>query len=402
MLLSCDKQSAVLVEVLIIANMKKNVIDYFKSTPKPRLKKELLLIIAVASIFLPFAATFAVMLALGAVVLTNRECRASLVKLKGAPILAAFAALSLIVPAFYQRWISVLAGVMIVVIILFMMYAQTVITSSLYDISLDICCIMSVCPFVISIIQKLVNGFGYRATGALLNANYYGMIIEFVIIISVYRMFLNPKAGKWYLAVIVINIAGLFMCDCQSAWLAIIAGILVLLYVNGYKRYAIIFLIVSAVLVMVGILVPGVLPRWDKMPQTLATRIAIWSDAMKWISKHPIFGQGTLTYLFNQRIFGGYKTYHAHSLYLEPILSYGIVGTGLLISYFVVLIKQMKTNVYIAMSQSKSRVKSLILAIMVSVCVHGITDIPLIWIQTGAFLAFIMSGAFISPKHEYA
>lgn len=316
---------------------------------------------------------------------------------RGAKLLFVFAFLSFVVPIVYNRWISVCASFMILVIFIFMLYAQSIMTVKIYHKALDIACYMSIICFTYAIIQKIIMGISYRSTGGLLNANYYGTIIELVVIIAVYRMITNPHHAKKYIPIIAINIIGLFLCDCQSAWIAMFVGVLFVLYFNGYKKQALIFLIVASILIIVGIMVPGVLPRWGKMPQTYDTRLGIWCVALKGIKAHPIFGQGMLTYLFNYDIYGGYKTYHAHSLYLDPILSHGIVGVAIIITYIITVAFKIKNNLVL---KECRYVKSIVIGAFIAICVHGFTDFSIQWIQTGMLFAFLISGAFLKNPLE--
>ena len=61
--------------------------------------------------------------------------------------------------------------------------------------------------------------------------------------------------------------------------------------------------------------------------------------------KHPLFGQGSFTYYFNylQSIdtpHEMYKTQHAHNLLLDPLASFGIIGSFLVLLYLAGFLKQ--------------------------------------------------------------
>ena len=60
-------------------------------------------------------------------------------------------------------------------------------------------------------------------------------------------------------------------------------------------------------------------------------RISIWDAGMALFKQNPFWGEGPLTYMHSYpRIHAPYHE-HAHSLYIDTILSYGIVGTILLV-----------------------------------------------------------------------
>lgn len=303
--------------------------------------------------------------------------------------------LAFIVPLVYGRWTSFFATFMLLSILVFMLYSQSIITIELYHKGLDISCYMSIVCFVYAVIERLFLGTSHRSTGGMLNANYYGTIIEFVILIAVYRIITNPSKKKEYFFFIAINILGLFLCDCQSAWLAIIAGTIAILFNNGYKKGAIIFLVTSSALLSIGLMIPGVFPRWDKMPQTFVTRFGIWQIAIKQIFAHPFFGQGILAYFYNHEIYGGYRTYHSHSLFFEPFVSFGLVGVCIAIAYIVSNISYARNNIVF---KEYSPIKSMVIAVMVAVLVHGVTDYSIRWIQTGLLLVFILSACFVRKE----
>lgn len=372
--------------------IKHYVLNIVKNIPK----HELAFLAVTASIFLPFMITCTAVVVYAIFLVCNKSVIKSISKQKGVVFLAVLSVLIIVVPIFYGRWISVLAGVLFIMVLVYFVYAQSIMTHRLYDKALTICCAMSIVCFFYALMQKLILGMSFRSTAGLLNANYYATIIEFVILICVYRIMTDYKKNKFYIIIIAINIAGLFLSDCQSSWLSIIAGVLLLLFFNGYKRQATIFLAISFLLVILGLSIPGILPRLDRMPQTFSTRINIWTTAWQGIKAHPLFGQGTLTYLFSHELYGGYKTYHAHSLYLDPILSYGIVGVTALLCYITTLIRQTVKN----KCPKSSPAKVLMLSVCAAVCVHGITDFSILWVQTGMLLCFIMSYSGIKGKSD--
>lgn len=367
-----------------------------KNLSKPSFSEQLLLI-AVSSIFLPFVITCLVAIYVGCYAILNKNARKRTFRIKGNIFLFLFAILLIVVPLSYGRLYGTFAGVLGICILTFFLFAQSIMTTKLYNRTFDICCAMSIVPFIYALIQKFVMGWEFRSTGGLLNANYYATVIEFVILICVYRMITTKKSAMKYIPVILINIGGLFFCDSQSAWLPVVVGVLILLYFNGYKKHTLIFLGVSITLGIVFICVPGILPRLDRMSGTFETRINIWQTAIEGIKQSPVFGRGPLTYLDIYEQFDGYKTYHAHSLYIEPFLSHGIVGVTAILIYFlqkILFISKTKFGV------NNRAIKSVMLAGVVAVMIHGITDYSIFWVQTGMLICLIVSAIGIKEPEE--
>lgn len=354
------------------------------------------LYLCAAAIFLPFPVTCLTVLAAVVWAVCHKGIRRGMFSQKGRVFLYAFFAMLLVVPACYGRWISVLAGFGGIVVFLFLLFVRAVITEAAYRNALDIACYSSVVPFAFALVQKFICGPDFRSTAGLLNANYYGTVIEFTVLILVYRLMTNPAGRRPYVALIAMNVAGLFLCDCQSSWLPIIAGTLILLFANGRKKQGVAFAAISLLLVVVGLLVPGILPRLDRMPQTFCTRLNIWTTAWKGFLAHPVFGQGMLTYWFVYPLYDGYATYHAHSLFLDPLLSYGLAGTAAVVGYVSTLVRKLLHNWRARLSLS---VMTLIGAAMAAVCIHGVTDTSILWVQTG-MLFFLIAGGLDLPDRQ--
>lgn len=351
------------------------------------------LLVTVASACLPFPITCAMLIVSVAVLLCDKTTRGIAFFNKSDMLIFGVGALAVIVPLFYRRYISAIAGIAICIGIMLFVLLRAWMSQGLYRLIMKACCVSSVFCFVFAIVQKIVFGPMFRSTGGLLNANYYGTICEFIIIFAVYLLISSKRNKGIYCSVLVINIAGIFLCDCQSAWIAIMVGVFCMLILSGRKRLAAYFAGAAMVALLVGIFTPGLLPRLEHMPQSFITRQNIWSTAIKGIIAHPLFGQGALTYLFSHELYGGYKTYHAHSLYLDPILSYGVLGTSLLLSYIVITIRQMAVR-------HRRPVICVAVAAITAAMVHGVTDNTLLWVQTGLLMIFVFSGAGIKSPSE--
>lgn len=366
----------------------KSIVDGFKSLDRD----ELYLLAVVASLFAPFFITGIAIFLYCVYICTDKALISKTFKSKYGYILIAFCVITLIVSICHKRLVGVAVSVGMFLIVLFFMSCTVTLTRKIYNKALDICCAMSVWCFLYALVQKLVMGMSYRSTAGLLNANYYATMIEFVIFICVYRIITRPDAYKRYIIIIAINVVALFLCDCQSAWLPIIIGVLSLLYFNGYKKHTAFFVSASVLLGIFLIAVPGILPRLDRMPQTIQTRVNIWDTAIKGIRQFPLFGQGPMSYFSTQERFGGYWTYHAHSIYLDPLLCFGIVGMLLMVTYIFLTARKMANSNY---GKDSVAIKSLIFATFLAIMVHGFTDYTLFWMQTGTMFCFIISAAFM-------
>jgi O-antigen ligase len=86
--------------------------------------------------------------------------------------------------------------------------------------------------------------------------------------------------------------------------------------------------------------------------------------------------------------FGGQKNFHCHNLFIELLLSFGIIGVAPLAAFVARPIKK----------AFKSKYAPLSFAVLGTVLLHGLTDVTLIWIQTGALAALFLSLPYIKEK----
>lgn len=123
------------------------------------------------------------------------------------------------------------------------------------------------------------------------------------------------------------------MTGCRTAFVATAGAMLVFLIIN--KNYRICSLI--GLLCIIGgiyfIFNPEQFPRIEKLVDNFTVRTKIWHAAIEGIKAHPLFGQGPMTYMMIFKQYGGHVTQHAHSVYLDPILSFGVVGVATLVPY---------------------------------------------------------------------
>ena len=146
---------------------------------------------------------------------------------------------------------------------------------------------------------------------------------------------------------------------------------------------------------MAALIVPGVLCRLPILDRMIELRVDIWETAAKGFLQHPLFGQGTFTYQYIwPTIPGGAANDHSHSLYLEPLLNYGIVGTAALLSYFAL---QYRSLWHSMREKQESYLTAVLLGLTVSTLVHGISDVTVAWVQTGMLFLFLLSSTECLP-----
>lgn len=314
------------------------------------------------------------------------------------PFLAAFAALSIVVPLCYRNWLGLLADVGFVLILLIGLYARSVMTPQAFKGVLDIGCLMSYPACAVALVQYALWGDVpfYRTPSLFENANYYAMIVEFVLAFCLYRL-LQPQSGRrrvFYGLTILVNLAGLYICDCRTAFgvLAVMAPVMLLLA----RRWRAFWCLVGAGLAFVAAVVwlaPGLIPRADAILPDLGIRMGHWQNALRGIADHPLLGQGGMTYRLVLQRYGGFPVVHAHSVYLDPVLNYGVLGAALLVGY----LSSYLTGILRLFRQGHRLEGMLAAGVVTAILVHGLLDVTIFWVQTGALAALVLGVVGRSP-----
>ena len=74
------------------------------------------------------------------------------------------------------------------------------------------------------------------------------------------------------------------------------------------------------------------------------------STALKGIADHALFGMGPSAYQLVWPAYSGYPTFHAHNLFLDTLLNFGVVSADVPFSFYVLtqlklLMKRFQVNV---------------------------------------------------------
>jgi O-antigen ligase len=279
------------------------------------------------------------------------------------------------------------------------LYIRSVMTRALFEKIIDVACWASLPGFAVIVAQRMatIREPLFRASSLFLNANYYGAVTALMILLCIYKM-IQPEQRHWkfYLSILLVNAAGLNISDCRSAMAALGVSILVMLWL--YKRFRDMG-IMAFLVVLNGVLirlVPWLTLRIGHVGMDFAYRLSIWKTAARGILLHPFFGQGGGTYRLIFARFGGPDEWHAHSLFLDPLLNFGIVGVMLLAVYYgrnLLSIRNLSRD-------PADRPRYILMAAVVAcVVIHGMTDITVFSVQTGLLVSILLGVAGIRECH---
>jgi O-antigen ligase len=355
-----------------------------------------LVILLAASIFAPFYVSMLVVIGIALMTMINCKKRVRAFEAPYTKFLFAFLIVTFFVAAIYNNYIGMAYSILIYAVVSCALYIRSVMTRAVFNEAMDLICVGSIISLFVALYQKastLSTAPDYRPVSVFTNANYYGMIIEFVVIIALYRIFTNTELSAFYFAVIGLNFIGLYLTASFSSFMAMFAAVTVMLVLKKKNRIALMFILSVVGFIGLVAVFPQLLPRGSQaIDRTLAQRLSIWTASVKGIEQHLFFGRGAMAYQMIYEQFSGYKTYHCHNLVLDILLNFGIVGFTCIGIYIGVqmrlLFLRVRNNICMDMN-------ILMAAASVAIFVHGLTDVTILWIQTGALFALIYSSTGI-------
>ncbi len=368
--------------------------------------------------FLPFYITL-IIHAIELIILLKRgELVEAYKKTSASYFILLFCALLAIVSLFYQNYLGILVTVGILMLGSFAVYYRQHISAESFEFFMDTTLILSLVAALVAIIQYFIilhrfniDGFELiifntpknRVDSFYFNANYYAMMIEFWVGIAFYKILrltqeehVNFKKIGGYCIIILINLFTLVLSGCRTAWPAMLAGLaIMLLFAHFYKLFG---LIVAGGMASAGFLFThkSYIPRASNITKYLGVRQKIWRAALASIKDHPLFGEGPLTYMHIWKQYNGHNTQHAHNIFLDPPLSFGIVGILMILPYFISCIK--RTYITYKLHKNDTLV-ALIIGLIVMTYIHGLLDYTIFFIQT-SFTLFMVISSFDIYREE--
>ena len=366
--------------------------------------KELILLGIILSIFLPFY-LFVVVFCLYIISLIfTGDMKSILQKMGEHPMLLLFLSYSTVISVFAQNWMGLVASVGIFLFTVFFLHYQSILSHKFFRLILQLVLFGSVLSAAFASLEhfQIVKKFNYaflspnmqvwhqnRAEVTFFNPNYYGIICCFCIMIAFY-LFTTTKLN-WLKVFCVfagfVNLFGLNFTQNRTAFPAIIAGAIIYLFTT-IKNWKAFWLSIGVFAIGLSFLFSSDLGvRMGTLDSSMEERISIWDAGMALFKQNPFWGEGPLTYMHSYpRINAPYHE-HAHSLYIDTILSYGIVGTILLVLSSVAPVRLMMD---MSQESGKRPIIGLYLSFLTVVAVHGIFDLALFWIQSGFIFLLVM------------
>ena len=376
------------------------VIEKLKSLSK----QEGLLLGVILSIFLPFYLFVIIFISYLLWLVYTGEMKGILKRLSQHPVLLFFIAYSTAISLLAQNVMGVVSSVAMFLFAIFFYYYQAQLTPKFFRLTIEGVLASSVLAAVFAALEhfQIVKKFDYtflsprmqvwhqnRAEVAFFNPNYYGIICCFCIMIGFYLI--STTKFRWLrifsMIAIFANLFGLNFTQNRTAFPAIIFGAIIYLFTT-IKNWRAFWLSVGVFGVGLAFLFSSDLGvRMGTLDSSMEERVSIWNAGMALFKQNPFWGEGPLTYMHSFPRIGAPYHEHAHSIYIDTILSYGVVGTVLL-----GIASATPVRMLIDMSQvpSKRPILGLYLSFLTVVAVHGIFDLALFWIQSSFIFLLVM------------
>lgn len=367
-------------------------------------KQELLLLGVIASIFLPFYLFLIIFISYLLVLVFTGEMKGIMKRLFQHPVLLFFIAYSGVISLISQNVMGIVATVGMFLYAIFFYYYQSCLSPQFFRLILQMVLSGSIVAAGFAALEhfQIVKKFDYtflspkmqvwhqnRAEVTFFNPNYYGIICCFCIMIGFYLISTTKLRWIKVFSVIAIfaNLFGLNFTQNRTAFPAIIFGAIVYLFTT-IKNWRAFWLSIGVFGVGLAFLFSSDLGvRMGTLDSSMEERVSIWNAGMALFKQNPFWGEGPLTYMHSfPRIRAPYHE-HAHSIYIDTILSYGVVGTVLL-----GVASATPVRMLIDMSQvpSKRPIVGLYVSFLTVVAVHGIFDLALFWLQSAFIFLLVM------------
>lgn len=282
---------------------------------------------------------------------------------------------SLVMSVIYYNYRGLIA-ILILICIMVGRYYDLIISQKIKKEILDIIAKFSGISFIISVIEFIVtkDRVGFFAY---FNPNYLGSMMMMTSTLNLYFAF--KRKSKLNLFLFILNIITLLLTGSRFSLIATVISIFVLFF-YFLKRRTFIMSLIFVICYAVGVYFK-VFPfiRSETMEEYFWLRVNIIKTAILIFKKtNLLYGHGNFYYYkYTNHVYP-----HAHNALIESLLSYGLIGTLILLVVF-------SKYIYEILRDDKNNV--LKIAIISGVIAHSLADVTLFWVQTVILFIMILS-----------
>ncbi len=357
-----------------------------------------------ASLFFSYFVSFAAVAAVFVMLLCSKRMRSM-------AFCKPFALASLIIFAFggtvsavYKNWLGVVGIIGIVAVMAVGQYMSAALDRKGFLSVIDTICALAPFAALTTVAEFIITNIGapifvFRSGRWLyFHENYLGTFAAIIATMCIYRFFTNPAHRLRYIIFGICSIICIILSGSMFAYIELaVAAIVMLIFCRKWKSLAILIVCLSIAGAAV-IILPELIPRLGEADSTLYNRTLVWKSSFEMFKQTPLFGRGVLAYYHIDQTVGTlYPTTHAHNILLDSLLNFGIIGTVLLIGYFIIAWKKLARAVKLHV---KTFDGGIIVGVLAGTLVHSLIDITFLWVQPGVILLIALSaGGFMSKKN---
>ena len=378
-------------------------------------REEKLMTIMIIALFLPMIPCALVWLILTLYLLKTGDIKSAYKHIKGSRFILFFTILQLLVSLFYQNWIGFGFTFLLVMFFTISLFFREHLTPRFFETMTTLIIYLSAVVGIIGFIQYMYilhtfnidhfeiiifNTPPNRVHSVYFNSNYYAMMINFFVGITFYKILNKSYSIKRlvsYILITLLNLFILYLTGCRTAWPALMAGLVIMLLYSHHKKLFASVASLSGVAVVFLATHPRYIPRMSNFKHYLGVRLNIWRVALLNIKTHPLFGEGPMTYWHIYKNYpNAHPTQHAHNVFIDPVLSFGIVGIATIAPYFVASTKRLHKLHKLGCNDN---LVGLIVGFILMTLIHGCLDYTIFFVQTSV-LFLIIIGSFDAYKKE--
>ncbi|MBZ6528185.1 O-antigen ligase family protein [Aerococcaceae bacterium DSM 111021] len=229
-----------------------------------------------------------------------------------------------------------------------------------------------------------------RAESTFFNPNYYGLFCIFAINIAMYLLLKSDYAKRfknYYYASIALNLICILLTASRMVLPTVAVAIVWFIFWTK-RSYVWYMLGVTAIGGIALIVNPDLIPRFSSIAYAFEDRFALWEVGWQIFLSNPLFGRGAMSYMNLYYLYTDKADMHAHQLGVNTLADYGILGVIILM---LMLKDYTKSIIRLSKELTYRKEFALISTMIVTVIVHGMMDVSILWTQTGyIFLAVIL------------
>lgn len=371
-----------------------------------------IIMFVVFTIFLPYYFSLAAMAGVTIYLIITKQLRHVILSTKRGYWALLFCLFSFSVSSYYHNYMGMGQSLGLILIVIFILYYRKHVDERLFTFIVDMCCLASIICFIWGLMEyvSIVDRLGYpfnelivenapedRINSTFRNANLYAMMIQFLVLMCIYKI-LHVKTMHriiFYTVTILCNLFALYLSGCRAGWLSFLVTIPLMFYINKRKKTCLAMCGLIGLSVIVVLLEPSIFPRFDNILEYFFDRTDIWWTAFKGIQESFWFGMGPSAYYLIYERFGGPMTLHSHSVYLDPLLSFGVIGLSMACYFMWPILKEIY-DLYIR--KINIEMFGLIICFILTVLIHGVFDYTIFWVQTGTIFLLVLNGGSIYSR----